>query len=164
MTFYYNTAEPDFSLRFRLQFKYLGEKKEMIYLCIGTDKITGDSLGPYIGTLLKKRGLCVYGTLGSTVNATNLTENIARIHREHPDPFIVAIDACLGRREHIGYVTLAKGSLKAGSGVNKQLMPVGSIAIKGIVSEFSPDCYGRLMNVPEEKIEHMGRLIVDSLV
>lgn len=163
MTFYCNTASPDFSLRFRACMNALEIKKETVFLCIGTDKISGDSLGPCIGTLLKRRGFCVYGTLGDTINATNLISGTARIYREHRDPFIIAIDACLGKKEHIGFVTLKKGRLNAGAGVNKRLLPVGDAAITGIVSEYGSDGFSRLVNVPQEDVYSMARLIAAAL-
>ena len=164
MTFYINTAEPDFCIRFTLHLSRFELERNCVFLCVGTDKITGDSLGPYVGSLLKKCGFCVYGTLGDTVNATNLSERTARIYREHKDPYIIAIDSCLGRREHIGFVTLNSGSLKAGSGVNKRLMPVGNMAIKGIVSEFGKNGFERLVNVSGDTIEKMGKLIARSII
>ena len=163
MTFYYNTLAPDFYLRFKIQFENIAAKEDIVFLCIGTDKITGDSLGPYIGTQLKKRGLCVYGCIGDTVNATNLTAAAVRIYREHKHPFIVAVDACLGRKEHVGYASLSTEKLKAGAGVNKALLPVGNIAVTGIVTEFGTDSFTRLMNVPAEKIALMGNAMARAL-
>ena len=163
MTFYYNTLAPDFALRFKLQFENMSLRRSLVFLCIGTDKITGDSLGPYIGTQLKKRGFCVYGCIGDTVNATNLTAAAVRIYREHNRPFIVAIDACLGRKEHVGYASLSTERLRAGAGVNKTLLPVGNIAVTGIVTEFGTDSFTRLMNVPAEKIALMGNAMTNAL-
>ena len=163
MTFYYDTYAPDFSLRFKMQFENIFVRRDIVFLCIGTDKITGDSLGPYIGTQLKKRGLCVYGCLGNTVNATNLTAAAVKILREHKDPFIIAVDACLGRREHVGYASLSTEKLRAGAGVNKTLLPVGNIAVTGIVTEFGTDSFTRLMNVPADNIKKMGNAMTEAL-
>ena len=164
MTFYFNSSAPDFGLRFRACINALEIKKEVVFLCIGTDKISGDSLGPCTGTLLKRRGFCVYGTLGDTVNATNLISGAARIYREHKDPFIIAIDASLGKKEHIGFITLKKGRLKAGAGVNKDLIPVGDAAITGIVSEYGQNSFDRLVNVPRENVQRMAKLIAAAMV
>ena len=49
------------------------------------------------------------------------------------EPSVVAVDASVGNMEHIGYVTLGKGSLKPGLGVSKELKAVGDIFITGIV-------------------------------
>ena len=163
MTFYYDTQAPDFALRFKIHFESMALRRDIVFLCIGTDKITGDSLGPYIGTLLKQRGFCVYGCLGNTVNATNLTAAAVRIYREHRDPFIVAVDACLGRRDHVGYASLSTDKLYAGAGVNKKLLPVGNISVTGIVTEFGTDSFTRLMQVPAKNIETMGKAMTEAL-
>ena len=111
--------------------------KSIVFVCIGTDRSTGDSLGPLIGyklNNLKCRNIFVFGNLDSPVHAKNLGEVMSRIHSEYGNPFIVAIDACLGKMEHVGCVTVGEGSIKPGSGVNKDLAPVGNIHITGIVN------------------------------
>lgn len=106
-------------------------------LCIGTDRSTGDSFGPLIGHKLsgmRYDNVYVYGTLDNPVHAKNLEENISKIYSTHNKPLVIAIDACLGRMDHIGHISIAKGSIKPGSGVNKDLPVVGDIAITGIVN------------------------------
>ncbi|MDI3279813.1 MAG: DUF1256 domain-containing protein, partial [Bacillota bacterium] len=51
--------------------------RELVTLCIGTDRSTGDALGPLTGSKLLERGkdvLLVYGTLDQPVHAANLGE------------------------------------------------------------------------------------------
>lgn len=111
--------------------------QDIILLCIGSDRATGDCLGPLIGYKLSKSspsGFSIYGTLKSPVHAKNLKQTLSLIPEEHPHPFIIAIDASLGISSHIGYVTLAKGPLSPGIGVDKALPPVGDIHITGIVN------------------------------
>ena len=112
-------------------------KRPAVILCIGTDRSTGDALGPLIGTHLSRLNLPrlhVYGTLDEPVHAQNLGENIQFIHKSLNNPFIIAIDACLGRIDSIGCITLADGPLKPGAGVHKQLPEVGEAHITGIVN------------------------------
>jgi putative sporulation protein YyaC len=109
----------------------------IVFLCIGTDRATGDSLGPLIGYKLKKSLLenaVIYGTLENPVHAKNLIDTISYINKTHESPFIIAIDACLGKMDHIGLINIGKGPLLPGSGVNKTLPPVGDINITGIVN------------------------------
>lgn len=128
--------------------------RPIVCLCIGSDRATGDSLGPLVGQSLlgwkehslerknfsydKKRALksmlFVYGTLNHPVHAMNLSDTIIQIYQDHADPFIVAIDASLGVKKHIGYVTLGNGPLFPGIGVGKQLPAIGNIHITGIVN------------------------------
>ncbi|RCX13189.1 putative sporulation protein YyaC [Anaerobacterium chartisolvens] len=109
----------------------------IVFVCIGTDRSTGDSLGPLIG--YKISSLChenvyICGTLENPVHAKNIDQVMSGIEQKHERPFIVAIDACLGRMDHVGYVTVGQGPIKPGSGVNKDLAPVGHIHITGIVN------------------------------
>lgn len=114
-------------------------ERPMLLVCIGSDRSTGDSLGPLIGSKvqnLRQSLFRVYGTLEQPVHATNLQETLEAIHREYKyeNPFIIAIDACLGRVENIGCVNICEGALKPGAGVKKDLPPVGDIHITGIVN------------------------------
>lgn len=111
-------------------------KTEIIFLCIGTDRSTGDSLGPLIGYKLVERGLKsakIVGTLDNPVHAVNLEYCMNRIREQCADSIVVAVDASIGNAEHVGYVTLGRGPLKPGLGVRKELDAVGDIFITGIV-------------------------------
>lgn len=111
--------------------------KELVFLCIGSDRITGDSLGPLIGRHLSQYSwphIFVYGTLEDPVHALNLEEIIQQIEKRHPLALIVAIDASLGSKKHIGFITLGTGPIRPGSGVNKELPHVGDIFITGIIN------------------------------
>ncbi|MCT4597043.1 MAG: spore protease YyaC [Vallitalea sp.] len=109
----------------------------IIILCIGTDRATGDCLGPIVGYKLKKlllNNVTVFGTLSNPVHAKNIEETVSFIKSTYSNSFIIAIDACLGKMNHIGYVSIGKGSISPGAGVNKNLPPVGDMYITGIVN------------------------------
>lgn len=109
----------------------------IIILCIGTDRVTGDSLGPLIGYKLKakaQKSAYVYGTLDEPIHAKNISDTIKKIYNNYINPLVIAIDACLGTMEHIGYITISKGVIHPGAGVKKDLPSVGDIAITGIVN------------------------------
>ncbi len=108
-----------------------------VVLAIGTDRSTGDSLGPLVGTKLTELApglLPVFGTLEEPVHAVNLNEKLALIERTFTHPLIIAVDACLGQLQNVGTITLGKGSLQPGTGVHKELPPVGEIFISGVVN------------------------------
>lgn len=111
--------------------------REYIVVCIGTDRSTGDALGPLTGTLLtakKPRHLNIYGTLHQPVHATNLTEYISDIKHKHRHPFIIAVDACLGRHASIGHLITGLGPLKPGAALKKALPEIGDIHLTGVVN------------------------------
>ncbi len=111
--------------------------RSVVFVCIGTDRSTGDSLGPLIGykiSGLRSRRVYVYGSLESPVHARNLDEIMKKVETDCEKPFVIAIDACLGSMEHVGYIGIGEGSIKPGSGVNKELAPVGDMFVTGIVN------------------------------
>ncbi|MBC8080617.1 MAG: spore protease YyaC [Gorillibacterium sp.] len=118
-------------------FQKIPNYRPVVFVCIGTDRSTGDSLGPLVGSRLKKYNfsdITLYGTLEFPVHAMNLSETVSEIKRDHNDPFIVGIDACLGQLASVGNVKVSPGPLKPGAGVNKELPEVGHMHITGIVN------------------------------
>ena len=116
-------------------------RKGVLLFCIGTDRSTGDSLGPLIGHKLKSSGVedgsvQIVGTLDCPVHAMNLEQAVFMVRRCYPDHVIVAVDASVGQSEHVGCITLGKGALRPGLGVSKQLQAVGDIFITGIVGGY----------------------------
>jgi putative sporulation protein YyaC len=111
--------------------------RPIVFVCIGTDRSTGDSLGPLVGTLLEEKALpsfYIYGTLDNPIHAVNLEEKLKEINEKHVRPFIIGIDACLGRYKSVGFIEIGNGPVKPGAGVNKELPAVGHIHITGIVN------------------------------
>ncbi|WMJ80085.1 spore protease YyaC [Clostridium sp. MB40-C1] len=115
----------------------LKTKRPIIFLCIGTDRSTGDSLGPLIGNKIKsivKNNFILYGTLEYPVHAKNLTKILKEINQKYTNPYIIAIDACLGSIQNIGSIIIEDKPLSPGAAMNKNLPKVGNISITGIVN------------------------------
>lgn len=142
MTYYYNSINKSASIELgnalsKMIDMHISCGQTIIFLCIGSDRSTGDSLGPLIGHKLTRYcipGVIIYGTLDEPVHAMNLEKVINEINELYSEPFIVAIDASLGSRDHVGYITLGTGPLKPGLGVCKELPSAGDIHITGIVN------------------------------
>ena len=88
-----------------------GNWSELIFLCIGSDRVTGDCLGPYIGHQLldhlrtdysDTQGIYVYGTLKDPVHALNLVKISRQIRTLHPEGLVIAVDASLGQKKAPG--------------------------------------------------------------
>ena len=146
-TLYFTTSIPKNSSGFCSALRDMlasAGKRPLIFLCIGSDRATGDSLGPLVGHQLltlfsqsdpsKIKKAAVYGSLRHTVHAGNLSDTLSSIYNRYSNPFIIAIDASLGIPEHVGFVTLGAGSLRPGIGVSHSLPPAGDIHITGIVN------------------------------
>jgi len=150
----------------RLQRLGVNPADPKILLCIGTDRSTGDCLGPLVGSKINSENqdfFIVFGTLEQPVHASNLQEKLEEIYKKFKNPFIIAIDACLGRIENIGCVNLGDGSLQPGAGVNKNLPPVGQIHITGIVNIGGFMEYLVLQNTRLNLVMRLADVIADGL-
>lgn len=110
------------------------ESRPLGVICIGTDRSTGDALGPLVGSMLAAAGFGgkVWGTLESPVHAVNLTEILPYAHCD--EYAIVAIDACLGRKAEVGSILVGPGPLLPGAGLHKRLPPIGDAHVTGVVN------------------------------
>ena len=104
----------------------------VVFVCIGTDAVIADSLGPIIGTKLtpyEKWTVSVYGTLHDPITAKN-ANNYAKFP---DDTLVVAIDATIHDMEP-GSIIVAEESLKPGEEAGADLKEIGDVVIKGVVS------------------------------
>ncbi len=135
-----------------------------VVLCIGSDRLTGDCLGPITGSRLQGifgSRLNVYGTLEKPVHALNLHEIVSEINSLYSDPYIIAVDACLGT--HIGSVTLSEGSIIPGAGVNRCLAAVGQLSITGIVGSCHGNTLNNLSTVRLNSVMNLSYIISEAL-
>lgn len=140
---------------------------EIVFLCIGSDRITGDSLGPYIGYRLSAYdmpGTSLYGTLEKPVHALNLSDTLEQIQKNHKNPLLIAIDASLGTKKHLGYITVGNGKLYPGAGVHKHLPSAGDIFITGIVSPSGMLEHFALQNTRLHTVISMANTITDGIL
>ncbi len=141
-------------------------QREFLCLAIGTDRSTGDALGPLVGTQLEQlapQGLTIYGTLDEPVHAMNLKEQIELIQRKHPNAFILSVDACLGQYKHIGMISLQAGSLRPGAGVNKRLPEVGDLSFTSVVNAGGFMEYFVLQNTRLAHVMKMAQVMANSI-
>ena len=113
------------------------KNKKIVVLCIGSDKVIGDSLGPAIGSLLidgLQTDVIVYGSLQVNVNAKNLLLVKQMIKALHPDRLLLCIDAALGLTSEIGTIQIYNHGLYPGSATNKNLPCIGDLSIIGVVN------------------------------
>lgn len=141
-------------------------RREIAVVCIGTDRATGDCLGPLVGWFLAKHPInfALYGTLNDPVHATNLIEKLEDVQKKHHAPLIIAIDACLGRLENVGMINLGLGEITPGAGVHKKLPPVGDIHFTGIVNVSGHMEFLVLQNTRLHVVMQMATRIAHSIV
>lgn len=113
---------------------------EMVFLCIGTDKVIGDSVGPLVGTKLKELlnkynffNINIYGSLDKTINYSNIIREVKNIEEKHKNACIIVVDAALSKKENIGKIFVASGKTLLGKSLNKSKIEIGDISIKIVV-------------------------------
>lgn len=169
LPFRIEVSHPHVERQFSQQISYALQSypaSEIVCVCIGTDRSTGDSLGPLVGTLLSRvpNHLNIYGTLDHPVHAVNLTETIEHIYENHPQACILAIDACLGKAKSVGWIQVGLGPLRPGAGVNKNLPEIGQIYITGIVNVAGFMEYFVLQNTRLSMVMKMAEVISSSIL
>ncbi|MBE5921690.1 MAG: spore protease YyaC [Lachnospiraceae bacterium] len=144
--------------------------RELLILCIGTDRVTGDSLGPLIGQKLKphterlqQKNIYVAGTLEHPIHAVNLSEEYHKLMCEHPDAAVVAVDAGVGSREQIGMLSLREGAILPGIALHKSLPAIGDFSITGIVGLSGPDVLQQLKQTPRAFISRMADVVAECI-
>ncbi len=134
---------------------------EVSFLCIGTDRSTGDSLGPWVGSMLLEQGFTrVIGTLEYPCDADRLPNLVPKLAEMGT---IVAVDACLGRSENVGSYLVKNGPLFPAQSVGKGLAAIGEYSIAGIVNALSPKPYWTLQSTSLYRVMGMAREISESI-
>ncbi len=166
MTFYIDSSDRTAAAKVKNTLKLMIREKiggfsHIVVLCIGTDRVTGDSLGPFVGDKLEKAFVCsVYGTIHNPVHAKNL-KTVLKAITTGGKPLIIAVDAALGT--HIGSITVADEGIKPGTALNKDLPLSGAIGITGIVNSDAGGGMRLLQNTRLSTVIDMSEVIAEGL-
>ena len=135
-----------------------------VVVCVGSDRVAGDSLGPAVGTRLSREcGLPVFGTLRAPVTAREIAPLRELLRKAFPHAPVLCVDAAVGEREEIGLVKLLPSPLRPGSGTRKQLGTIGDLSVLGIVAA-REDGFPALENTPLRRIAAMADVISEALL
>ena len=160
-------ASEAFGLRLRDMIAHVDKYYDCIVLfCIGTDKATGDSLGPMCGTFMKQNipDIPVFGTLAKPVHALNIRSSLKHLYEKYEHPLVIAIDAALGQKNDVGLVTLSDSHIFPGIGVNKKLPAIGDMSITGIVNLSGHTGANLLQNTRLYTVKQMAEYIGKALI
>lgn len=139
--------------------------KTPIFICIGSDMVLGDSLGPLVGTFLKNKKInaYVYGTLPFPITAKEISYARTYLKQTHPNSICIAIDAAIGEANDVGLIRVLNKGLKPGLGVDKKLGSIGDISIVGIVASKSAQNYNLFNLTRLNLIYKMSEVIADGI-
>lgn len=136
-----------------------------IFICVGSDLVLGDSLGPLVGTMLKKKKLktYIYGNLNFPITAKEVEYAKTYIKQMHKESFIVAIDAAVGEEEDVGLIRVNNKGLKPGAGAGKNLGVLGDASIIGIVNVKSTKNYNLFNLTRLNLVYRLAEKIADGI-
>lgn len=136
-----------------------------IFVCVGSDLILGDSLGPLVGTLLKNKGInnYIYGTLATPITAKEVNYLNEYLNGVHKNTVFISVDAAVGNENDVGLIKICNKGLKPGLGVNKNLKTVGDISIIGVVAEKSINNRSLFYMTRLNLIYKMARIIAEGV-
>ena len=137
-----------------------------VILCIGSDKIAGDRVGPIVGDILKNRlnARCfVYGATGKSVNGRNVQDFLELIKCAHPESPVIAVDACLSKEAEKPFVAVVSGGVNPKRAITGIENPAGDVGVLGAVEKPSDDPLKTLMAVSWDKVQKTSVKIAIAL-
>lgn len=139
--------------------------KETVFVCVGSDLVVGDCLGPLCGTYIKNniQNTYVYGTLDLPITAKQINSVSANIKKLHPNSCVVVVDACVGTEEEIGLIKVQNKGIKPGLGVNKNLRSIGDVSIVGVVAEKTYNNYPLYNFTRLGLVDRLSKTISDGI-
>lgn len=146
---------------------------EIVFLCIGTDRLIGDCFGPLVGTkleeLLQKYNIFninIYGTMEENICYTNIEKKLKKIKAEHPTACIVAIDAALSDEINIGKIYVNRKKMTLANGLYKPKIEVGDISVKAVVGKnykLSKYNFLSLQNISLNEVMNLAKIVAEGI-
>ena len=155
--------------------KIIGESRtnsysNIVFLCIGTSKIIGDSFGPLVGKKLKdkirKEKIVILGDLKDNISALNIEKTVNKVKKTYNNPLIIAIDAALSRKEDIGKIKIYPYGIKIRKSLENNENKIGNFSIKAVVATDNKETlrnYKELITTPKDRVEYLSQITADGI-
>lgn len=148
--------------------KYVEKDREIIFFCIGTDRVIGDCVGPITGSLLKSKygNKNIYGDLEENLTYENIEDKLNEVNLKHNNPYIIAIDAALSSNEDIGKFYVDDKGINYRKSLNSKNLKIGDIGIKVVVGKDYNDSelnFKVLQNISLGKIVKISKKTFDGI-
>ena len=141
----------------------------IVFICVGTTKISGDCFGPLVGSYLQQKYgnnplVKIYGDMMKPIHFVNIDYWKKVIEIKHPNDTKVIIDSALGKP--VGTFWVSTGIIELGCGLQKRKKIEGDINIIAIVGQNHQSIslnWKELQTVPMEMISQMAKEIVTHI-
>ena len=145
---------------------------QITFICVGTDRITGDAFGPIVGTKLKKLfekdnffNINVYGSLDKNITYNNIEDYYNKVINTN-DTITIVIDSALSIKENIGRIFVTNNKTILGKGLNKNKIAIGDISIKTVVAKESTKIinnFKMLQNVSLNTVIRLADIVSEGI-
>lgn len=109
-------------------------KKQIVFVCIGTNEVLWDSIGPLVGSYLKQR-IGENKVLGDIHNNICSQKDLMNYYPKIKNKFIIAIDSAIASKELAGEIFVTNQPIIMGLGVHRNKGIIGNISIKAGIAE-----------------------------
>lgn len=132
----------------------------IVFICIGSNKVTGDCLGPLVGSYLKSMyKATVYGDMENPINYQNAEKIMKKVENNNSESLKVVIDSALGK--NIGDIIIDDGKVEIGKGLNKNKNIYGDISIKVVVGKNYHNNIKNIQELKNKNIEEIDKIAID---
>lgn len=132
----------------------------IVFICIGSNKVTGDCLGPLVGSYLKSMyKATVYGDMENPINYQNAEKIMKKVENNNGESLKVVIDSALGK--NIGDIIIDDGKVEIGKGLNKNKNIYGDISIKVVVGKNYHNNIKNIQELKNKNIEEIDKIAID---
>lgn len=129
-------------------------KKEILFVCIGTNEVIWDSVGPRVGSYLKKR-IGETKVLGDINNNICSKRDLIYHYSKIKNKFIIAIDTAIANKELEGEIFINDSPIIMGLGIEKNKGSIGNISIKAGISN--------LKMIDKKYVNNMARIVGEGI-
>ena len=130
-------------------------KNKILFVCIGTNKVLADSIGPLVGSYLKQnlQPKMVLGDCNNNMcNKFDMIYNYPKIRNK----YIVAIDSAISEKNLMGEIFITKKPIEMGSSQKNIKGKIGDIGIKIAISNFE--------NVNQNFINNRAKFVANGII
>lgn len=161
----YNIFDENVVVKLAEGLKSVVGNQPTVFLCVGSIKVTGDSVAPLVGTLLNANNFngFVYGGVNCPITAKQTDIYAENVKKLHPNSKVVAIDSAVGDISEIGQIKLISTPLTPGLAVRKDLKRLGDISLMGVVASRSQDNCKALSQTAFSLVSKMADVISSAV-
>lgn len=150
--------------------KQIPPRKKLVVACIGCNNLTGDVLGPLVGTMLHARlqssklpTANIIGTLAKPLEFNNYQTEFNKRFGNQPNVFTIAVDSATGTPEQLKTIMIGSGPIRPGGYLYNSNQKFGDMHIIGVLTQCGDDIWIQMSSTNMWIVVQMAELITDIL-